>query len=73
MNLKIISSSFALMGGILLANNIPISKYGFIFLAISSSTMCISSYLSKDYFLCLYSSILFFFVDLLGVYNWIVK
>lgn len=71
--LKIVSSILALLGGILLANNLDISKYGFIFLAISSGSLIISSYLEPDKILCLYSSSIFIFVDCLGIYNWVIK
>ena len=72
-NLKIVSSSLALIGGVLLANNIEISKYGFIFLAASSSSMSLAGYLSKDNYLLIYSLVIFLFVDCLGVYNWVIK
>ena len=71
--LKIVSSTLALIGGILLANNIEISKYGFIFLAISSSSMSFAGYLSKDNYLLIYSLVIFLFVDCLGVFNWVIK
>ena len=72
-NLKLASSALALTGGVLLANNIEISKYGFIFLAFSSSSMSLAGYLSKDSYLLIYSLVIFLFVDCLGVYNWVIK
>jgi hypothetical protein len=67
------SSAFAFAGGILLASNAdPISKYGFIFLACSSFQLLIVSFLSKDKSLLIYSGSLFFFVDCLGIYRWIL-
>lgn len=71
--LKWSSSSFAIAGGILLAAKIPLSGYGFIFLALSSSQMCLASVLSHDPSMIVYSASLFLFVDCLGVYRWILN
>ena len=47
--LQLTSSACAIAGGTILAANIPvISKYGFIFLALSSSQMPIASLRTKD-------------------------
>lgn len=72
--LQLTSSACAVIGGITLAANIPnISKYGFIFLALSSSQLLIASLLSKDKHMIIYSGSLFFFVDCFGVYRWILE
>jgi hypothetical protein len=72
--LQLTSSACAVIGGITLAANIPnISKYGFIFLALSSSQLLISSLLSQDKHMIIYSGSLFFFVDCFGVYRWIIQ
>ncbi|MDJ0687324.1 MAG: hypothetical protein QNJ41_02330 [Xenococcaceae cyanobacterium MO_188.B32] len=69
--LKISSSVCGLLGGTTLALNTPISGYGFIFLACSSSQMLIASILDRDKLLMCYSATIFFCVDLLGIYRWI--
>lgn len=67
------SSLFGVIGGFILALNIKISPYGFIFLGGSSSQLLISSLLIKDKSLIVYSSSIFIFVDLLGVYRWLIS
>ena len=69
--LKISSSIFAFLGGLLLALNTPISGYGFIFLACSSSQLLLASILSSDKIMIGYSATIFAFVDVLGVYFWL--
>jgi hypothetical protein len=70
--LKLSSSGFAIAGGSLIAANIPeVSKYGFIFLAMSSSQMLIASLWLKDKVMIIYAGSLFVFVDCLGIYRWI--
>jgi hypothetical protein len=72
--LKLTSSACAVAGGVMLAANLPdISKYGFIFLALSSSQMLVASLRTKDMTMIIYSGSLFFFVDCLGIYRWILK
>ncbi len=68
---KISSSIFAFCGGLMLALNTPISGYGFIFLACSSSQMLIASILGADRIMIFYSATIFAFVDVLGVYCWL--
>ncbi len=70
--LKISSSLFAIVGGVLLALNISTSGYGFIFLALSSSQMLISAWVGRDMWLAVYAGALFFFVDLFGIYRWLL-
>ena len=70
--LKLSSSFFALVGGVLLASNTDLSGYGFIFLAMSSSQMLLSSILLKDTTLIAYSACLFIFVDSFGIYKWLL-
>lgn len=70
--LKYSSSIFALVGGTLLASNISISEFGFLFLAISSSQMLVASIVERDRLMIFYSASLFLFVDCLGVYRWIL-
>ena len=72
--LRYSSTVFALAGGIILASNVSeISKYGFIFLALSSFQMLLSSISIKDQSMLLYSGSLFIFVDCLGIYRWIIQ
>lgn len=72
--LQLSSSACAVLGGVLLAANLPqISKYGFIFLALSSSQMLIASLRKKDTNMIIYSGSLFCFVDCLGIYRWIFQ
>ncbi|WP_309743425.1 MULTISPECIES: hypothetical protein [unclassified Chamaesiphon] len=71
--LQLTSSACAIAGGTILAANIPaISKYGFIFLALSSSQMLIASLRTKDMPMIIYSGSLFCFVDCLGIFRWIM-
>jgi hypothetical protein len=70
--LKWSSSIFAVAGGILLAANVTLSSYGFIFLALSSSQMLLASLLSNDRTMIFYSASIFLWVDCLGVYRWIL-
>ncbi len=70
--LKSSSSLCAILGGVMLAANINISSYGFLFLALSSSQLFMASLQAKDYQLLVYSGSLFVFVDCLGVYRWLL-
>ncbi|MDJ0631674.1 MAG: hypothetical protein QNJ34_00640 [Xenococcaceae cyanobacterium MO_188.B29] len=71
--LKLSSSFFALAGGVILASNTNSSGYGFIFLALSSIQMLMSSILMKDKTLIAYSASLFIFVDSFGIYKWLLQ
>jgi hypothetical protein len=71
--LKISSSFFALVGGIVLASNTEISGYGFILLAMSSSQMLIANLQVRDRTMILYAGSVFIFVDCLGVYRWLLS
>ena len=70
--LKISSSCCAVIGGVMLAAKLNISSYGFLFLALSSSQLFVSSIQSKDYLMMFYSGSIFLFVDCLGVYRWLL-
>jgi hypothetical protein len=71
--LKRSSSICAIAGGTILAANIPVSGYGFLFLFFSSSQLLIASFLDRDREMIRYSASLFIFVDCLGVYRWILS
>ncbi len=71
--LKTSSSLCALCGAILLACKTIISRYGFIFLAISSSRLLVASILLKDKIMIFYAGCIFIFVDCLGVYRWLLN
>jgi hypothetical protein len=72
--LKLTSSACAVAGGTLLAANIPsVSKYGFILLAMSSSQMLVASFQTGDKPMIIYSGSLLLFVDVLGIYRWIIQ
>ena len=71
--LQFSSSACAVTGGIVLASNTEISRYGFLFLALSSSQMLTSSVIVRNTSLITYSASLFIFVDCLGIYRWIVR
>jgi hypothetical protein len=70
--LKWSSSSCAIAGGILLASNIPTSRFGFVGLAASSFQMLLASFLLADKTMIIYSGALFVFVDCLGVLRWLI-
>ena len=71
--LRWISSVSGLTGGIIVASNTEISRYGYIFLALSSLSLGISSYLDRDTSLIVYSASLFIFCDLFGLYCWLFR
>ncbi|PZD70509.1 hypothetical protein C1752_11511 [Acaryochloris thomasi RCC1774] len=71
--LKLSSSFFAILGGILLAANIPVSGYGFIFLGLSSGQLVMASIKEQDQTMMVYSISLFFFVDCMGIYRWLIS
>jgi hypothetical protein len=71
--LQFSSSVCAVAGGIVLASNIEVSRYGFILLALSSSQMLISSIMIRNKHLIIYSSSVFIFVDCLGIYRWVLR
>lgn len=70
--LKIFGIFFSGIGGILLALKVTVSPYGFAFMALSSLSILISAVLEKDRLMIFYGATLFFGVDLLGVYRWII-
>ncbi|MGB7415681.1 MAG: hypothetical protein WA902_15860 [Thermosynechococcaceae cyanobacterium] len=71
--LKLSSSFFAILGGVLLASNTSISGYGFLFLSLSSGQLFLASLSEKDKIMLLYSSSLFCFVDCMGIYRWLLS
>lgn len=71
--LKLSSSFFAVLGGVLLASNTSASGYGFIFLGLSSSQMILASLKDKDRSMMIYAMSLFFFVDCMGIYRWLLS
>ncbi|BDM80978.1 MULTISPECIES: hypothetical protein [Acaryochloris] len=70
--LQFSSSVSAVAGGVILSSNTPVSKYGFILLALSSSQIFISSSMTGNKGLMMYSASLFVFVDCLGIYRWLL-
>ncbi len=71
--LKLSSIACAIAGGILLAANLDISKYGFVLLAMSSCQMLVASIRISDRPTIIYSASLFIFVDSFGIYRWILQ
>lgn len=61
--LKVSSSIFALIGGILLASKTNNSEFGFLFLGFSSSQLLLASITVWDEMMILYSASVFLFVD----------
>lgn len=70
--LKLFSSFFAVLGGVLLASKIETSGNGFIFLTMNSSQMLLASILRGDKSTICYSGSIFIFVDCLGIYRWLL-
>ncbi len=66
------SSVCAIIGGLVLASNTAVSGYGFIFLALSSSQMLVSSVVRRDKSLIIYAASLFIFVDCVGLCRWVL-
>jgi hypothetical protein len=62
----------ATIGGILLAANIELSKFGFIPLAFSSFSMTLAAIIENNRLNAFYSGTLFIGVDLFGVYRWVI-
>jgi hypothetical protein len=71
--MKLSSSAFAILGGVMLASNTNVSSYGFVFLAISSCTMLLANFLLGNRSMIVYAGSLFLFVDCLGIYRWVLK
>lgn len=71
--LKLSSSAFAVIGGVLLAANVDVSRYGFIFLALSSSQMLLANIRTQDMSMIIYAGSVFLFVDCLGIYRWVFQ
>ncbi len=71
--LQFSSSIFAVTGGVLLSSNTSVSKYGFLILACSSSQIFLSSLILKQKSLMIYGASLFFLVDCLGIYRWLMQ
>jgi hypothetical protein len=71
--LKWSSSLFAILGGVLIASNTEVTRYGFLFLALSSSQLLIASLLNKEQSMIVYSASVFIFVDSLGIYRWLLN
>lgn len=70
--LKLSSTACAIAGGVILAANLDVSKYGFILLAMSSSQMLLASIRLDDKPTIAYAGSLFLFVDCLGIFRWIL-
>lgn len=71
--LRISSSFFAILGGVILASNTSISGYGFLSLGASSSQLVLSSLKDSDLVMLIYSLSLFLFVDCMGIYRWLLS
>jgi hypothetical protein len=67
------SSACAIAGGVILASNTTISGYGFIFLALSSGQLLLSSIQTQNRSLMFYAGSVFFFVDCFGIIRWLIK
>jgi len=69
--LKYSSTVCVVAGGVLLASNVPASRFGFIFLALSSAQLLLASLAECDRTTTFYAVSLFICVDCLGIYRWI--
>ncbi|SFV58683.1 hypothetical protein MNB_SUP05-5-1100 [hydrothermal vent metagenome] len=58
-----------IIGGLLLALNISISHFGFLFFLTSASSWIIQGLKNKDKALILLN-VFFIFIDLIGIYRW---
>ncbi|MGF1575174.1 MAG: hypothetical protein ACFCU9_04400 [Cyanophyceae cyanobacterium] len=56
----------------MVASNTAMSSYGFLILCLSSSQLCMAAWLMRDNALMTYAASVFLFVDLLGVYRWLL-
>lgn len=70
--LKLSSTACAIAGGTILAANMPLSRFGFIFLACSSGQLLLASLIGRDHTTTTYAGSLFIFVDCLGIYRWLL-
>lgn len=71
--LKISASICAIGGGVMLASNSNLSPYGFLPLAAGSFQWLFASILERKWTLAFNFGSIFFFVDLLGIYRWLLN
>lgn len=71
--IKIFGTTCLVLGGLLVASNTSISKYGFLFLASSSSSMALASFLSAEQWNGRFFVLTFLIVDCFGIFNWLIR
>ena len=70
-SLKLIGEIGGITGATLVAFNIPISGYGFLFYLSSSVAWSIASYMMKEWSL-FRMSIFFTVINFMGIYRWLI-
>jgi len=69
--LEHIGAFFGVVGALLIAMNIPESKYGFLLFMVSSTAFMLMGYKQQMYSF-LASQVVFTMINLIGIYNWFI-
>jgi hypothetical protein len=69
--IKWVASITGFIGAMLIALNIPESKYAFMIFFVSSSMWIYSAHIMKEYSL-IFLNVGFLTVDIIGIYRWII-
>ena len=67
------SSFFGIVGGVMVASNTEATPFGFLFLAMSSFQFLIACLIIQDKSFIFLAASTFIFVDLLGIYRWLLS
>lgn len=70
---KIFGTICLIVGGLLVASNTSISKFGFLFLASSSSSMALACFLAAEQWNGRFFVLTFLVVDCFGIFNWLIR
>ncbi|PSB44119.1 hypothetical protein C7B80_21840 [Cyanosarcina cf. burmensis CCALA 770] len=71
--IKIFGTVCLVIGGFLVASNTSISKFGFLFLASSSSSMALACFLAAEQWNGRFFVLTFLVVDCFGIFNWLIR
>ncbi len=70
-NLALSATLLTALGGLMVASNTAVTRYGFLVWFLSSPQLALANYLDRNLSGFVYAITLFLFVDLLGVCRWI--
>jgi hypothetical protein len=71
--IKIFGTICLIIGGFLVASNTSVSKFGFLFLASSSSSMALACFLAAEQWNGRFFVLTFLIVDCFGIFNWLIR